>query len=151
MTTTMFNPQAITPWIIPLVLAGCAAEDGYAELNLVDVTGQVTLDGNPLPDARVVFESEEGGGSEAVTDAAGKFRLMYDSEHPGCTPGPKTVQITLAGASEEGADPDAAAGGPAEGESTVETIPAIYNRDSGLKADVSASQREFEFDLKSQP
>ncbi len=142
----------LVPWyIIPLLLAGCAAADGYAELGLVNVTGEVTLDGSPLAGARVVFESEGGGGSEGVTDSAGKFRLLYDSEHPGCTPGLKKVRITLASANEEGADPDAAAGGSAEGASAIESIPAIYNRDSGLKAEVSATQREFKFGLKSRP
>lgn len=147
----MPNPKAILPWLIPLLLAGCTADDGYAELGLVEVTGEVTLDGSPLPGARVVFESEGGGGSEGVTDSAGKFRLRYDSEHPGCTPGLKAVRITLAGAGNEGADPDVAEPGSAEGESAQETIPAIYNRRSGLKADVSATQREFKFGLKSRP
>ena len=68
---------------------------------------------------------------------------MYDSERTGCPPGPKTVRITTAGVEEEGADPD----NPVPGEK----IPAAYNRESKLTADVSASNKSFDFDLKSQP
>jgi len=43
-------------------------------------------------------------------------------------------------------------GGAAEGSAAPkERIPARYNRQSELKADVSANQRTFNFELKSTP
>jgi len=129
--------------VLVAALAGCGDRAGYDKLNLVEVTGKVTLDGSPLVGARVRFEGADGAGADATTDASGSYRLMYDSEHPGCTPGSKTVRITTADANVEGADPDAP--------TTGEKVTATYNRESTLKADVSASDKSFDFALKSQP
>jgi len=128
-----------------LFLAGCKP-DGYAELGLVAVTGKVTLDGQPLPSANVAFESPDKRLATGVTDAEGKYALMYDSETPGALPGPKVVRITVADVGVEG-------GGGAEGAASAgkERIPARYNRQSELQADVSPSQKTFDFDLKSAP
>jgi len=142
------NRADLSLLLVVMCLAGCS--DGYGELGLVDVTGKVTLDGQPLAGALVRFEVSSGGaGAEGKTDAEGKYRLMYDSKHPGCPPGPKMVRITLANVDVEGADPDAAP--VEEGAVQPESLPAIYNRRSNLKADVSPSNREFSFDLKSKP
>jgi len=126
------------------LLSGCAS-DGYSQLGLVPVTGVVTLDGKPLADAKVVFEDSELRQATGTTDAAGNYKLMYDSNTPGVTPGPKTVRITVADVQEEG-------GGAAEGAAPAkETIPSRYNTRSELKADVSSSAKTFNFDLKSTP
>ena len=71
---------------------------------------------------------------------------MYDSETPGALPGPKIVRITVADVGVEG-------GGGSEGAPSAgkEPVPARYNRQSDLKADVSASNKTFDFDLKSAP
>ena len=124
---------------------GCQS-DGYSELGLVEVAGTVTLDGQPLPNANVVFESADKGTASGVTDSSGKYSLMYDSETPGATPGPKTVRITTANVGVEG-------GGAAEGAAPAgkERLPAKYNVQSELKADVSAAKKTFDFELKSTP
>lgn len=129
--------------LLAIALVGCGEDLGYDQVELIDVTGKVTLDGNPLAGAQVRFESADRAGAEGVTDAAGVYRLMYDNQTPGSTPGTKIVRITTAGAAEEGADPD----NPTPGN----TIPPQYNRESRLQADVSASNKSFDFDLKSQP
>lgn len=55
-----------------LLFAGCNKDDGPV---LVDVTGTVTLDDQPLDGAAVVFVSSAGGPSQsAVTGADGKFQ-----------------------------------------------------------------------------
>jgi hypothetical protein len=51
-----------------LMLAGCSGDGGYGELDLIDVTGTVTLDGAPLAGAKVRFEDASRSGSEAITD-----------------------------------------------------------------------------------
>jgi hypothetical protein len=129
----------------PLLWFGGCGHDGYAELGLVDVTGTVTLDGQPLTGAKVSFEGNDKRSAIGTTDSAGHFRLMYDSQTPGAMPGLKIVRITTA-------DTDVEGGGAAEGSSVAkESVPARYNRQSELKADVSATQRTFNFELKSIP
>lgn len=136
--------------VVPVLLfawAGCSSEGDYSSLNLVEVTGKVTLDGNPLGGAQVAFSGTDGHTPMGVTNDAGEYRLFYDSSHPGCTPGQKLVRITK-GSTVEGADPE---GTTDEGTPISEPIPAIYNRESKLSADVSPSNRTFNFDLLSKP
>jgi hypothetical protein len=134
-------------WIVAcgvFAIAGCGG-DGYSELGLVPVSGTVTLDGQPLAGAKVSFEGDDKRVAIGTTDAAGRYTLMYDSQTPGATPGPKVVRITTADAEAEG-------GGAAEGAAPVkETIPARYNTQSELTADVSAGKTTFDFVLKSKP
>ena len=130
--------------MLGLLPGGCGHE-GYDELGLVDVSGTVTLDGKPLAGAKVSFEGDDKRAAIGTTDSAGHYRLMYDSQTPGTMPGPKTVRITTADADVEG-------GGAAEGAAAAkEGSRRRYNRQSTLKADVSASQRTFDFELKSSP
>jgi hypothetical protein len=127
------------------LLFGCGAKDGYAELGLVPVTGTVTLDGQPLSGAKVVFESDDKRTSTGTTDSAGQYKLMYDSQTPGALPGPKAVRITTA-------DVDVEGGGAAEGAATVkEILPARYNTKSELKAEVSTDKKTHDFPLTSTP
>lgn len=127
--------------------AGCGGEGDYSSLNLVEVTGKVTLDGNPLAGAQVAFSGTDGHTPMGVTNDAGEYRLYYDSNHPGCTPGQKLVRITK-GSADEGTDPE---GTTDEGAPITEPIPAIYNRQSTLAADVSPTNRNFNFSLLSKP
>jgi hypothetical protein len=127
-----------------MAMPGCT-RDGYSELGLVEVTGRITLDGQALPGAKVSFESDDKRTATAITDSAGQYKLMYDSQTPGVTPGIKIVRITLA-------DTDVEGGGTSEGATVkVESIPPRYNRQSELRADVSQSKRTFDFDLKTAP
>ena len=135
-------------WLLGLALAftlaaaGCGGARDYSTLQLVPVTGKITLDGAPLAGAQVHFQGSDGLGATGVTDSGGNYTLNYDSEQAGSPPGAKTVKITTAGAEEEGADPDNAVG---------EKVPARYNRQTTLKADVSATNSTFNFDLKTKP
>jgi hypothetical protein len=139
--TKLLVSLAAALWVV--ALTGCQ-RDGYGELGLVEATGTVTLDGKPLPKAKVSFEGDDKRSAVGTTDAAGRYVLMYDSQTRGTTPGKKTVRITLVEAGE--------GGGAAEGAAALkEPIPPRYNRQSELKADVSASNKTFNFDLKSAP
>lgn len=130
---------------LALMIASGCSQDGYAELGLVPVSGTVALDGQPLANAKVVFESDDKRTAIGTTDSAGKYSLMYDSQTPGTTPGPKTVRITLADVEVEG-------GGTAEGAAAAkESIPPRYNKQSELKADVAAGKTQFDFQLTSKP
>jgi len=51
----------------------------YEKLGLVDISGRVTLDGQPLANCTVIFEESEFLYSSGVTDANGNYKLMFDS------------------------------------------------------------------------
>ncbi len=128
----------------------------YSKVELISVGGKVTLDGQPLAGAVVTFDAPDGQFAYGLTDAGGAYALQLDSQKSGCTPGPKTVRISTArkilglnaaegeGAAEVGeANPEASNGAVAE------KVPPRYNAKSELKADVSASQKTFDFALQS--
>lgn len=131
-------------WILAAAaMVGCNGDrqPEYASLGLVDVCGKVTMDGAPLPNAKVAFENpEDKTYSVGKTDDSGAYRLMFNSEKSGCTPGKKIVRITPYMGSES--DPDA--------EPSDAKIPARYGKKSELTADVDSSKRTFDFELKSQ-
>lgn len=113
-----------------LGFAGCSGQKGPKK---VSVSGEVTLDGNPIPDGEVIFRPTDGEG----TPAAGKIKDgKYTLE---CTPGPKKVTVTamrsVAGAK----------GGKLEtGEEAVNVeqyIPKKYNDKTELTADVGDSNQ----------
>jgi hypothetical protein len=129
-------------FLLLLLASGCESSPraDYSGLGLVEVNGRVTLDGIALSGARIEFESPNATRSTATTDAHGRYRLMFDSDMPGCLPGEKIVRIRMPSASAEIENPDAA---PASGV----VIPLRYNAESQLAANVSAQQKTFDFDL----
>jgi len=70
-----------------LTLVGCSGGSGAA------LSGTVTLDGAPLPDAEVIFEPydrETGKGGDTVrTNNEGKFTVESSSKKAGLKPGTK--------------------------------------------------------------
>lgn len=135
------------------IFGGCDARSqaDYSKITLVEVSGAVTLEGEPLPNAVVTFESPDGQFSYGITDETGAYELRLDSRMDGVTPGEKTVRISTArkllgvNASTEGESPESeqASGG-------VERVPLRYNRASELRVVVPESGKEvFDFDLKS--
>jgi len=74
------------------MLAGCGAE-----YDLAYVKGRVTVNGQPVEGLLVQFQPVEGGSpSAAVTDAKGRYRLMYTFDTPGVEPGEHVVTIRCA-------------------------------------------------------
>ena len=119
---------------------GGAKTPAYASLGLVEVSGKVTLDGAPLPNASVAFENPETKTfSVGKTDDAGAYKLMFNSEKSGCTPGKKIVRITPYMGSESDAEVV-----PSDAK-----IPTRYGRNSELVAEVDSSRRSFDFALTS--
>lgn len=124
-----------------VVLAAIALVGCGDEVELGDAQGVVTMDGKPLPEATVRF-IPIGGGRSALgrTDENGHYEMLYSATATGALVGPVRVEITSA---EETTD--------AAGNSRMkpETIPARYNTQSELKADVGSGNNEFNFDLTS--
>ena len=67
---------------------GCAGapQADYGQLNLVNASGTVTLDGTPLEKAVVTFDAEDGQFSYGLTDSSGNYTLQIDSVKKGVTP-----------------------------------------------------------------
>lgn len=118
---------------------GCGPADG---LHLATVTGTVTLEGQPVPEAVVMFTPEAGGGSSGVTDVDGRFQLTYNSDRQGAVVGKHQVRISTArtsiGEEEDGTSKPA----------TPEVIPVNYNVRSELVYDVVPGPNEIDFALQ---
>lgn len=114
-------------------LSGCGSGNGVSP-----VSGTVTLDGQPLPDALVSFYPAEGRLSTGTTDSQGHYELDYTADQKGAEVGKHTVKITVATVQGEG--------GPAR--APKEKVPSRYNEDSELTAEVSSgTNSNVNFDL----
>jgi len=119
-------------------IAGC----GGSGMDLQKVHGTVTLDGNPVEGAEVIFTpSGEGASSAGTTDATGAYTLYYSASEEGAVLGSHRVEIFK---EVDPGDVDTV------GESNTEnTIPAKYNIESELTEDVADGDNEINFTLTS--
>jgi hypothetical protein len=104
----------------------------------IKVNGRVVLDGQPLPNAAVVFQPQAGGRpAHGVTNADGVFFLTTFSLQDGAIPGMHDVTVVCV----DSPSP----------ETTIWTSPEIYSffDQSGLSADVSPQNTSFTFALSS--
>lgn len=117
-------------------LVGCG---GYGDI--VPVSGTVTLDGEPLPNATVRFTPIEGNRPvEAVTDASGNYKLRYTRNQDGAERGKHRVSITTGGEKE---------GPNGEDIEIPEKVPAKYNTDNQDHIVEVGDGEPINFDLKS--
>lgn len=121
--------------IAALAAVGCSG--GSPDVGLV--TGTVTLDGEPLENAEVVFAPASGRPSTGLTDSSGRYELTYIRDVKGAVPGPHTVRITTR--PEPRAD-------DYQGPAFREPIPGKYNTDTELTANVEPGPNTFDFDLQ---
>ena len=140
-------PQAPRIWgaatgLLAVLIAGCGGG-----LDLIPVSGTVTLDGQPVDGAAVVFVPVAGGpAASGSTDAGGKFRLTTVNQ-PGAVPGEYNVTVTKQTMHGITAD-----GMPGPGGIRIEWhVPQRYSRakTSGLTATVGGNKREVSFALTS--
>lgn len=129
--------------------SGCdtTVKTDYSKLGLVDVSGTVTLDGQPLSGATVIFETPDMKYSYGETDSSGNYTMMFNSEQSGVTTGHKTVRIVTGTVGDEGEGGEEEEG-QEEAVSTSMTVPACYNKKSSIEVEVESSGT-FNFDLKS--
>jgi hypothetical protein len=111
------------------LISGCGTSGGP---ELGTVTGHVTLDGEPLQNARVVFWLGKGRPSEAITDSQGYYDLRYTTSRKGALIGAHTVHISTAIVS---SDEKVAA----------ERVPPQFNTKSNIVKDVKSGRNEFDF------
>lgn len=114
-----------------LVSGGCGSD----QPDLGRVRGVVTLDGEPLAGAQILFVPESGRPSSAETGLDGSYRLRYTADAEGALIGPHTVQIRTA---VDGRDDPAS-----------ERLPDRYHSPSELAAEVKAGSNTIDFELTS--
>ena len=126
------------------ICAGCGGSGGR-----VGVAGNVTLDGKPIEDGSIVFESADRSGPSAGGKIQqGAYSLADDS---GVMPGKKTVRIFAMRKTGK-----QVAGGVASDMSQMvdeieQYVPAIYNEKSTLTCEVVAGDdNRHDFELESQ-
>jgi hypothetical protein len=122
------------------LLLGCGGPD-----NVGGVSGKVTLDGQPLPDARVTFSPTKEGGSSALgkTDSSGYYSLKYNAGYSGAELGENQVTISTYDAGNPDADPPQPA--------VPEKVPVKYNAKTELKVEVKPGSNTFDFPLEAGP
>jgi hypothetical protein len=117
--------------VLLAVALGCGGSD---RPDLAEVEGTVTLDGAPLPGARIEFKPAQGKISSATTGENGHYELVYLRDIKGAVPGKHTVTITTASEHQPG-----------------ERLPPRYNRETELTAEVKPGEtNEIPFALESQ-
>lgn len=113
---------------------------------LGQVRGRVTLDGEPLVEAEIVFQPQKGRPATARTNAKGEYALTYTVDRAGALLGPHGVRITTF---EPGYDGETPQGERKTIPERPERVPAKYNRKSELHADVKPGPNVFDFELRS--
>lgn len=125
-----------------LLLTGCGGQ-ASDQPDLGTVSGTVTLDGEPLAGAMLVFSPEKGRSSMAITNDEGQYDLIYIGDTRGAKLGPHKISITTAQA-----DNSEEAGGE-EATPFKENIPAKYNAESSLTEEIQAGDNQIDFALTS--
>lgn len=122
--------------LLPAFLVALGCGGAPADKPVVHpVTGSVTLDGMPLPNAIVHFSPDKGTPSAGITDAAGKFELHEKTGMKGAVATNHIVSIST--------DLD----GSRKKEN--EKVPAKYNTATTLSAVVKEGDNSIDFPLKS--
>jgi hypothetical protein len=115
-----------------VVLLAVTLTTGCGGEQFGDVTGRVTLDGEPLVGATVEFQPEGGSPAYGVTDEQGRYKLLFSADQQGATVGIHRVRIMSFNE-----------GRPQENE----RVPARYNRESELVREVKRGQQTIDFEL----
>lgn len=146
----MSNSKNLIPiFCIGLILGcltGCGGGGDFEEYP--EVTGTVTLDGQPLTSGHISFQADAGGGTGiGILDSAGAYSARATRNQAGLKPGNYKVSV-IAWKEKPGVDKD---GNPDMSVKGVSLIHQSYNdtKKSGLTASVSESgPNEINFDLK---
>ena len=146
--------------LVAIALFGVSAGCGKRGPKLAEVTGKVTLDGQPVANALVTFVPVDGSITSAgFTDANGIYRLGCHLGE-GAVIGQHRVSVRSQPSDQGGAagashDPDEFAyrAGPENGSPKVfvDPIPARYNDKSELVREVKAGKNVIDLELTSKP
>jgi hypothetical protein len=138
----MTNRRRICSFVLGMLIAVFATACNREKLpKLGSVSGIVTMDGQPVSDATVIFDGAQPGepASFGRTDGSGKYELYYSRGHKGATIGEHVVRISTY---DETGDDD-------NRQVRKETVPSRYNMKSELKADIKRGANKHDFALES--
>ena len=177
--------RAKSKWLcliaLPVLLTGCqnSIKTDYHKLDLGEVSGTITLDGQPLSNVHVMFQSPENADfSTGTTDVNGNYTMMFNSEKEGVLAGRQIVRIRkkrfserdytqfrnailyedepdassspeTSGNEEEEAGDFESVNPPAEQSEESGELPANYHIESQIQVVVKNQDQVFDFDLKS--
>lgn len=136
----------LTALVLTFAFCGCSP----SEFDLVPVSGLVTLDGEPVANARVIFSPQRTGeaalvagpSSDGMTDDSGRYDLLTSVEgHKGAVVGAHTVTIsTFVGKSDRATETHTVV--------QKELIPTRYQEPGALTIDVpSGGTESADFEL----
>lgn len=128
-----------------LAASGCS---GRPKNVSKQVTGTVTIGGQPLPNAVITFAPADGSPSIGRTDAQGKYNLVWSQQRgrviEGAQIGDHTVTIRTFQFGDSTAKPPKA--------EIPEKVPFKYRQEGGFpKATVKAGANTINFDLEAGP
>lgn len=139
----------IVSMLLPVILAGCGNEVPAYYADLVNVSGKVTFDSEPVEGAVVTFVAKSGPSrsSTATTDSQGEYFMTTPPAGDGVLPGSYDVVISkliLPDGSPVPADV------PPMDVGAEEQLPGQYSSfaNPSLSADVGGDGGSFIFDLK---
>lgn len=128
-----------------MVMVGCS---GRPKNVAKKVSGTVTLGGQPLPDAMIVFTPAEGSASVGGTDAQGKYNLVWSQARGRTIEGAVIGEHTVTISTFKMGDPTAKTGKT----ETPEKVPYKYRQEgSFLKATVKPGANTIDFALEAGP
>jgi hypothetical protein len=130
-------------WLLDAVLLGAigvCTGCGGSDVKLGQVSGTVTLDGKPVPNAFITFDPQfEGRPSMAKSDMQGRYELRFNSTKWGALIGEHHVRIST-----EDLTPDDKA--------IPELIPKAYRGTNGfLPVTVKSGKNSIDLELKGSP
>lgn len=136
-----------------LFCIGCGGGSDYVVPELMEVSGTVTLNDEPLTNASVIFTPQpgtSGTGAIGVTDSSGKYTLKHKSDKPGIESGKYYVTFSKWAMPDGSPIPDGKTAADVEAK---DIIPKKYRdvTELGPKniAEVKAKGDTFDFQLKS--
>jgi hypothetical protein len=108
---------------------------------MAEVSGTVTMDGQPLSRARVEFSPADGSPSMGLTDEQGRYTLRFSRDVEGAMIGDHKITISTYAP----ANPDAEPPTP----EVPEKVPAKYNVKTELTKKVEEGSNSIDFPLQS--
>jgi hypothetical protein len=134
--------------LLAVCVVGCVGCSGRPKNVARKVSGKVTLGGQPLPNASVTFTPTEGSPSFGLTDAEGKYNLVWGQQRGKRIEGAQIGEHSVTISTFQFGDPSAK---QAKAE-VPEKVPFKYREGPDrLKATVKSGANEINFDLESGP
>jgi len=146
-------------FVILLVTIFCFGCQGSSLPGLAPVSGVVTLDGNPIDGATVVFIPRDFSTQRnafALTNTSGSFRMTTVKENDGVLPGTYIVTVTKhekSGQVIKLDEYDVETGEQLTFEPSVNRLPAVYENEASTPLEITVSKggtKTATFELTSQ-